>query len=339
MSKTLLEQATENLRKAIPLMIKHRMPAIPSNYALWYTYVANESPALTEELNQVLEAHKVCPPATAKKLYRTHVADKREMETWQLRQNLEAMMIELAQSMNDTQSGTTGFQETLDKCFSDLNRVEDEGWSMDEVMRLVRKLVTESKAIHNSTRYLNTTLESAQQEITALRAQLEASQQDALYDSLTGLLNRRSFDTELTGLIDGSNKGLCLILADIDHFKAFNDKHGHLVGDQILKAVGKRLAQSCRDGQQAFRFGGEEFVLLVPNSSLRRARQLADAIRRGIERLHVKDKRTGRQIDNITASFGVSEFTPGDTLATFVERADKHLFDAKRLGRNRVLPI
>ena len=122
-------------------------------------------------------------------------------------------------------------------------------------------------------------------------------------------------------------------------FKEFNDCYGHLFGDSVLKSIARRLQQSSRDGTCAYRFGGEEFALIVPNKSLRIARQYADMLRRMIEKLRVKDKRTGSQVHSITASFGVAEFEPGETADSLVSKADKQLYDAKQLGRNRVMPI
>ena len=111
------------------------------------------------------------------------------------------------------------------------------------------------------------------------------------------------------------------------------------MGDQVLKAVGRKLNDSLRAGATAYRFGGEEFVILLPKSNLRIARQYAEALRKLIEKLSLKDKRTAKKINNITASFGVAEFASGDSLSSLIARADDYLFEAKRLGRNRVLPL
>lgn len=134
-------------------------------------------------------------------------------------------------------------------------------------------------------------------------------------------------------------EGTCVILVDIDHFKVFNDSYGHQMGDQVLRAVAKRLQESCRDGIKLYRFGGEEFAILVPKSQLRIARQLAEAMRRGLEKLSLKDRRKDERIDNISASFGVAQWQEKQTGLQLIEKADKLLYEAKRLGRNRVMPI
>lgn len=335
----LLVKSAENLKKAVPLMMKYQVPTTPLNYSLWYRYVTNDIPELNEQLNQFIASHDVIPPFQAESLYREFVADKAESGTWELRQSIDKMLLELDNTLTDTTTDTDKFQASFDKTFVDIQRVEEDGNSFEEVMVLLKKLENDSKKMQNSTHFFSKSLASAKGEIASLKEQLEKSKKNALYDSLTGLLNRHAFDTELSLYLSKEPEGLCLILADIDHFKKFNDEWGHLLGDQVLKAFGRKLNQKLNNGAAAYRFGGEEFVVLLPKSKLRIARQYAETLRKVIEKLTLKDKRTGKMIDNISASFGVAEFVTGDSLSSFIARADDCLYEAKRLGRNRVLPL
>lgn len=332
------KRSTANLKKAVPLMMKNHVAATPANYALWYTYVDHAIPQLNRELDSVLESYGVCPPATGEQLYKSFVATRAETDMHDLRANIELLVGQVASSMTDTLTDTSNFSEMIDKSFQNLEKVEDEGMSLEEVMTVVRQLVAESKEIRHSTKFLNNQLESASEEIHRLKAELAEVQQDALFDSLTSLYNRRSFDNDINTLCLSGQK-LCLILADIDHFKGYNDNFGHLFGDAVIKGIAKRLHINARDGVHAYRFGGEEFALIVPNKQLRIARQYADSLRRSIEKLSVKDKRSGKQVGNITASFGVAELQPNEGPESLIERADKLLYEAKQLGRNRVMPL
>jgi diguanylate cyclase len=240
--------------------------------------------------------------------------------------------------MTDTITDTSSFSDMVDKSFNKLEKVEDSSLSIEEVMNVVRQLVVESREIRHSTKFLNSQLTNASEEISRLKNQLAEVQKDALFDGLSKLYNRRAFDNDLRMLID-SKQAMTLIMLDIDHFKAFNDNYGHLFGDTVIKAIARRLQQSCRDGISAYRFGGEEFAVIVPNKSLRISRQYADTLRRMIEKLRVRDKRSGSQVHSITASFGVAEFEIGDTPESLVNKADKQLYEAKQLGRNRVMPL
>lgn len=159
------------------------------------------------------------------------------------------------------------------------------------------------------------------------------------FDALTGALNRRAFNKDIKGLVQQNPQGLCLIISDIDHFKRFNDTYGHQLGDLVLKTVAQRLSQHSYEGTKLYRFGGEEFALIVPQSQLNTAIKLADIMRRSLEKLILKDKRKLQRIDNISASFGVAQYQENDCDATLIERADTQLYAAKKQGRNRVMPM
>ncbi|MGY0616985.1 diguanylate cyclase GefA [Vibrio sp. FJH11] len=332
------KKSTANLKKAVPLMIKNYVAATPANYALWYTYVDKTIPDLNLEMDTVLENYGICPPASTTQLYKRYVANKAETSLEELRSNLEVLLNEVASSMNDTLSDTSSFSDMVDKSFNKLENVQDGNLSIEEVMHVIRQLVNDSHEIRHSTKFLNHQLTNASEEISRLKNQLAEVQKDALFDGLSNVYNRRAFDADLASLVD-ANQAMCLVMLDIDHFKEFNDNYGHLFGDNVLKSIARRLQQSCRDGACAYRFGGEEFAVIVPNKSLRIVRQYADALRRMIEKLRVKDKRTGNQVHSITASFGVAEFEVGDSADSFVYKADKQLYEAKQLGRNRVMPL
>ncbi len=332
------KKATSNLKKAVPLMIKHRIAATPANYALWYTYVDNAIPELNLELDYILNSFGFCPTATGDQLYRDFIASKTETNVTQLKQNVEVLVHELSSSMDDALSDTNAFSEVIDKSFSNLEKVQDKNLSIEEAMQVIRDLVSESQGIRHSTNFLNDQLNNASQEISRLKTQLAQVHKAALFDSLSGLYNRRAFDDDLASLVQ-AEQTLSLIFLDIDHFKVFNDEYGHLFGDNVIRAIAKRLQSTCQAGITAYRYGGEEFALLVPHKSLRVARQFAEMLRTSIEKLNVKDRRTSEQVSSITASFGVAEKMPNDTPEAIVERADRKLYEAKKLGRNRVMPF
>ncbi|MDA0150590.1 GGDEF domain-containing protein [Vibrio sp. LaRot3] len=332
------KKSTANLKKAVPLMMKNHVAATPANYALWYAYVDNAIPKLNFELDTIIENFGICPPASGEQLYNKHVASRNETKLSDLRANIEILVNEVASSMSDTLSDTSQFSELIDRSFSNLERVEDESMSLDEVMTVIRQLVAESREIRHSTSFLSNQLSTASEEIGRLKSQLAEVQKDALFDSLSGLYNRRSFDNDIKTLCL-SEQSFCLILADIDHFKNYNDTYGHLFGDTVIKGLARRLHSSCRDGITAYRFGGEEFALIVPNRNVRVARQFADSLRRTIEKLSIRDRRSGQQVGNITASFGVTERLENEHFEAVIERADKLLYEAKQLGRNRVMPL
>lgn len=155
-------------------------------------------------------------------------------------------------------------------------------------------------------------------------------------DALTGICNRAALDDALATEVNLAGRHrtpLSIVVFDIDHFKSINDRYGHSMGDEAIKAVVK-CAQSCaRSTDMLFRYGGEEFVMLVRNTTMDGARLLAERIRRKVEKLQCQGK---RKPITMTVSAGVATLGSGEKAQQLFERADKALFEAKHAGRNLV---
>ncbi|MES0882516.1 GGDEF domain-containing protein [Roseibium sp. SCP14] len=160
---------------------------------------------------------------------------------------------------------------------------------------------------------------------------LEASTRD----HLTGTLHRRQYDHNAPKILEKSlndSKPLSLLVIDIDHFKAVNDRHGHQAGDQVLAKIARMLSENLRSDDHLYRFGGEEFVLICERLPAEAAMSLATRLRKAIERFSVI-----YFPEKITVSIGVATAPEdGTTLETLFQAADMRLYDAKRAGRNRV---
>lgn len=338
MSKDSFAQSAAYFKQALPLMIKYQIPTNPTHYAVWYNYVAAAIPELTSAINTALRQQGTCSQVTSERLYHQHLASQQEKELEAVKLNLATMTTQIAQTMQDALADTGLFQDVLDKSFGKLNQIDEEGLSLEDTMGVLRELVRESRDIRMATLHFRSQITNAEKEIKELRQALDETRKQANEDALTGLLNRRAFDLEIESLCR-SGQPFSLILTDIDRFKLFNDEYGHLLGDQVLRVFSRRLRDACKEGAEVFRFGGEEFALLVPGKNLQLARQLAESLRRATEKLSVLDRKSGRRVDNITASFGVSEFNGREHSDDLVERTDQLLYKAKELGRNRVMPM
>jgi len=160
----------------------------------------------------------------------------------------------------------------------------------------------------------------------------------SILDPLTGLFNRRymeeTLDLELARAARG-RRAIGIIMLDIDHFKPLNDSRGHDAGDALLRELGGLLMARVREGDIACRYGGEEFVLILPEAPLELARRRAEELREAVRQLHVSHR--GRIIGPITVSAGVAAFPEhGKTSAALVHAADSALYRAKSEGRDRV---
>ncbi len=182
---------------------------------------------------------------------------------------------------------------------------------------------------------LKTRVSELEQESDALQDRLREMHGQVLRDALTGTFNRLAYDERIAqeqARFRRFGTPLALIVCDIDHFKNINDRYGHKAGDKVLKAVATTLTDHLRETDFIARYGGEEFVVILPGADRAEAIDLSEALRAQINTMafHADDLPV-----TITASFGVTVFTAGDTPDTAFERADKALYKAKQEGRNR----
>ena len=173
-----------------------------------------------------------------------------------------------------------------------------------------------------------------------LRENLDQSLELAVTDQLTGLHNRRYMESQLDALVRravvGGSDPVALLVIDIDHFKKVNDSFGHGVGDEVLREFAVRLASNVRAIDLPVRFGGEEFVVVMPETELAHAHRIAERIR-----LHVAGSpfrvMGGEELLTVTISIGVAASLPEDTPLKLIKRADEAMYEAKAHGRNRVI--
>ena len=163
-------------------------------------------------------------------------------------------------------------------------------------------------------------------------------QRYATIDALTGLHNRGWLDDAFEREIKRSerdNLPLSMIMIDVDNFKQYNDTYGHLAGDQVLVTVGENIRKPLRPNDLVARFGGEEFCVLLPETKLEYAVEIAERLR---ERVSKADPGiiNGKQLPKVTISLGVTEYKPGYSLDTMIASADVAMYHAKQKGKNRV---
>lgn len=172
--------------------------------------------------------------------------------------------------------------------------------------------------------------------IVALRRYQRRISALATTDALTELPNRRGFDLLANQAIQEARRSqgpLCALLLDLDHFKQLNDNHGHLAGDEVLRGFARQLGDSLRQADIICRWGGEEFILLLKDTSPEQARQLGEKIRQQLEQSRFGY--AGAEL-RITASIGLAQLQAGDALDQLIARADRALYRAKQTGRNRL---
>ncbi len=332
------DQAASFVRQAIPKMVKHNIVPNPLNFTLWYSYYSNAFPTLNAELDHAISRYGTCSQQVSESLFLQHISqldDSSEQELQKFQKAFSQTMNTLSTSLDETAKQTNDHSSALKVNIDTLGNY-DLG---EQLAPVLDDLNANANAICDANDQFQGQLSMAKAEIDALKEELQKSRLEANTDQLTGLYNRRAFEAIYTEFKDteSEEEDLALIIMDIDKFKLFNDTHGHLLGDKILKFVAELLKNECPDSIMPVRFGGEEFAILCPNLSLDKAHTIAENIRKVLASKCFKLNKTGEKIPPVTASFGVAAQQVGEDLSNFIERADQALYKAKDGGRNMVM--
>ncbi|MGM0533043.1 MAG: GGDEF domain-containing protein [Campylobacterota bacterium] len=195
-------------------------------------------------------------------------------------------------------------------------------------------LKTKVSSFHNE---IFDELEKANKRIETLQKEIHSLENEVNLDHLTKLYNRKTLIEDINHLISTarqkSEAGFSIIIIDLDDFKLINDKNGHLAGDKVLIYVAKLLKSLVRQGTKVYRFGGEEFIIVLNRTDLDEAVKVANRTVKSIAKNKLKFKDS---IITITASLGVTKYTEGDNYETLFQRADKAMYEAKSKGKSRV---
>jgi diguanylate cyclase (GGDEF)-like protein len=244
---------------------------------------------------------------------------------------------DLLRSLSDFVSDLMESNLSYDTKMKDHKVSIDQAMTMAGLEEIKRLLVHEIEDMQSTSEDYRRQLEHANATIRDQQEILERFRIDSKMDFLTKIANRRAFETRLTEEFERTKRYrsvFTLIMIDIDHFKKVNDVYGHNAGDQILRLVAQVLEDQTRFNDFVSRYGGEEFAVLLPESKADQGRYVAEKIRRAVENtsfMNVDEK------IKVTVSAGVGEVVAeSDTPATFVERVDAALYEAKKNGRNRV---
>lgn len=329
------EQINEYLRLALQYMGKYSIPATPVNYAIWYEYASGRNNDLRNEVDKCLGNCKPFSKELSEYLYKKHIAGPDVIQNEKILKEIQTILIELTRHVSTTGGTMSEFGGRLFEQTKMLTEASD----VSLIKKAVKEILTETKGMLNSGESLKQKLQSTSRELELLKKELEKTKQKATTDALTGIANREAFEKRLkeeTEEAAGSGRPLCMLFADIDFFKRFNDQYGHLVGDMVLRITAAMIKGFIRGNDMVARYGGEEFVMLLPNTDLNGAKFVAETIRSFFENKKWKAKDTGASIGSITLSFGVSLYRPGEALDAFIKRADDALYKSKSDGRNRV---
>lgn len=324
------DQVSEFVRMALPLMARQQIPPTPPNYTVWYDYVSGRNAPLKDAIDRIMRERQALSSDESLEMFQEYCRTTEEKLAEKTRTEVRELLNSVLAQMAESGGQASHYTEVL----SSFNERLSGDIGLDEFRSMVDEFASETDTMLNANRQLENRLQQTTEELEQLRQQLEQARVEATTDALTGLPNRKAFDTELNRL--SAEGGFCLVMADIDHFKQFNDTHGHQVGDKVLRFVAGHLAEAISDHGMVARFGGEEFAVLIPCASLDKALTLAEKARARIESQRLRRTDNQQSLGTITLSFGVAAWRNGEPVTALIERADAALYQSKHEGRNRV---
>ncbi len=331
------------VKKAIPFLSKNRIPLTPENYRVTYEYYSGNIPELVDTIDGLLNNGGITETGIKDTYNKFFCRDFDKEYSDKLlghvnivngtTDKVERIILNTVKEIFASAGKTCKYTDSLNECFNNLLTAD----SIDKLKNTVSVLLKQTSDITTSYSKTEKEFKETAKELETVKEILRETEKNVRTDTLTKVHNRYSFNEKISEELErfsryGSSCSLAII--DIDDFKLINDQYGHLVGDNVLVDVAKIVTNSLRKIDHVSRIGGEEFAVILPNTTIGNAVMV---IKRIVGAIDSTDYAVKGRDTKITISAGVTEFISKDTIKSIIERADKSLYNAKNNGKNQVM--
>ena len=331
------KHSTDFASKAIARIHEENLPATPEMFALFYNYYSGENPEVARAIDIMVSHNFELTKERCIELYRRHLDPSKAEEKLEKAQDIVGQTLSSVGDMFDSfKLSNHGISVSMENIQASVT----EAISPDELKALLVKVMSEAQKMVSENTQLEKKLEQSSTQMKELKQELEIIREEAFTDSLTGIPNRKKFDLEVVRLVAEArdNKSdISIAFIDIDHFKSFNDAYGHQIGDQVLRLVAKTFKDGLKGQDFVCRYGGEEFVLIMPKTDPSGASHIVNILRDTVKNKEIKNRKTGDSLTRVTFSAGVSSLLKDEEIQDWIDRADNALYQAKRKGRDCVV--
>ncbi len=329
----IMHETYRYLRLALPLMTKLHIPVTPENYIVWYKYVSGSDASLSEAIDALVKDGAPFSSEKNEELYRAFCKGEGDEElVEEIKNSLQRIFKAVAAELTVLAVEAADYESFVS---STVNRLSDNP-SVADIRNAADEIIDATKTLGECGRTLRTQLDEATESFDVLKKKFVRAKKESSIDFLTGIPNRRYFEDTLASIVREATDCVSILLVDIDHFKHFNDRHGHLIGDNVLRLVAKMIKKNVKGKDIVCRFGGEEFVVILPETTLGGALSVAENIRGYFSKKSLRAIAEDKDLGVLTVSIGAACHSPGESPRDLLRRADRALYHAKNTGRNRV---
>ncbi len=332
-----IEKSSEIASKTLDRIHAEGLSPLPDIFELWYVYYGELNPEVVRALDILESSRQDITNESCQELHQRFLSETTQNErVKQAGDKISETIKTVGGAVVSVKNATSNYSSALEEVS---DKLADDNLDIEKARAVITEVMDNTKNMAKQNAKLEKELSKSSEVMQELQRDLEMVKKEALTDGLTGLSNRKAFDSEIIRIqkeSTDSDQPFSLIMLDIDHFKSFNDNYGHQVGDQVLRLVAKTLFEGVKGRDVVARYGGEEFAIILPDTNLQSAIKVGEYLRKAVAGKEVVNRTSGDKLGRITLSGGAAEYIAGESIEELISRADNALYSAKHNGRNQV---